>query len=225
MGIKVEINQRYEGNMCGLMGNADGKPENDYQLPDKSITENIATFGNSWRKNPRCVNGIVPPDPCKQLTQAKQDAITEKCGKMKQTPFKQCNDRITPDVRYIPNCEYDLCAMKQNPSAAWCQALETYDQSCTSKGVNIDWEGKAEFKECGKKKPTCKRYSCSRLRLPSSLIYTLLFQQRSTQTCLHNLLAPAARPNLAKIPKTSLVLLIPNCTPYRMKTYTNFLQP
>ena len=69
---------------------------------------------------------------------------------MKEPPFKQCNDKITPDVRYIPNCEYDLCAMKVNPSAAWCQALDTYDAACKGKGVNIDWEGQPGFKECGK---------------------------------------------------------------------------
>jgi hypothetical protein len=38
-----------------------------------------------------------------------------------------------------------------NPSGAWCQALETYDEACTSKGVSIIWEGKPGFEECGKK--------------------------------------------------------------------------
>ena len=152
MGITVRVNQRYKGNMCGLMGNADDNPNNDFQLPDKTITTNIANFANAWRKNRRCVNGIVPPDPCKKLTQAQYNAIKQKCGKMKQAPFKQCNEKITPDVRYIPDCEYDLCAMTaENPSAAWCQALEGYDKSCTSKGLNIDWKGKPGFEECGKK--------------------------------------------------------------------------
>ena len=149
--INVKINQRYKGKMCGLLGNADGNPNNDFQLPDKTVTTNIAQFGNSWKKNPRCVNGIVPPDPCLKLPAGEYNRIKAKCAKMKQPPFRQCNNRITPDVRYIPNCEYDLCAMRAiNPSAAWCQALETYDDACTSKGVNVDWEGKPGFEECGK---------------------------------------------------------------------------
>jgi len=151
MCIVVNVNQRHEGNMCGLVGNADGNSTNDFQLPDKSFTTDIKTFANSWKKNPRCVNGIVPPDPCKQLSQTNYDDIKEKCGKMKQPPFKQCNVKITPDIGYIPNCEYDMCAMKQNPTTAWCQALEVYDRDCTSIGVNIDWEGKPDFLDCGKK--------------------------------------------------------------------------
>lgn len=150
MGIYVDINQRYEGNMCGLMGNADNNPNNDFQLPDKSLTTNIAQFGNSWKTNPRCVNGIVPPDPCLKLSTAEYNAIKEKCGRMKKEPFKSCNGRLTPDINYIPNCEYDLCGMKGNPSAAWCQALENYDGACTRLGVNVDWEGKPGFTECGK---------------------------------------------------------------------------
>jgi hypothetical protein len=43
-----------------------------------------------------------------------------------------------------------LCAMKFNPSAAWCNALESYGIACNSRGVNIDWEGKVDFGECGK---------------------------------------------------------------------------
>ena len=150
MGIYVKINQRYEGQMCGLMGNADGNARNDFQLPDKSITTNVATFGNSWKKNPRCVNGIIPKQPCKSLTAAQYTAVKAKCAKMKAPPFRACNSKITPDVGHIPNCEYDLCAMNANPSAAWCQALEKYDRACSGKGVNIDWEGKAGFEECGK---------------------------------------------------------------------------
>ena len=150
MGINVKIDKRYEGNICGLMGNGDGNPDNDLQLPDKSITTNIAVFGNSWKKNPRCVNGIVPLDPCEKLSAHEYKAVKQKCGKMKQPPFQQCNDRISPDVMYIPNCENYLCAMKFNPSAAWCNALESYGIACNSRGVNIDWEGKVDFGECGK---------------------------------------------------------------------------
>ena len=149
--IEVKINQRYKGRTCGLMGNADGNPKNDFQLPDKSITSNIAEFANSWKKNPRCVDGIVPPDPCKKLSQSENNAIKEMCWKMKRPPFKQCNEQITPDIGYIPNCEYDLCAMKEeNPSAAWCEALEKYGRACSSKGVYVDWKETAGFKECGK---------------------------------------------------------------------------
>ena len=148
--VSVRINQRYHNQTCGLLGNADNNPNNDFQLPDRSVTNNIATFGNSWKKNPHCVDGIVPPDPCTRLSTSKYLAIRQKCGKMKQAPFSGCNRRVKPDDTHIPDCEYDLCAMNAaNPSAAWCQALETYDNDCSSQGVKINWEGQAGFEECG----------------------------------------------------------------------------
>jgi hypothetical protein len=147
----VKINQRYKNKTCGLMGNADNNPDNDFQLPDRSIAKNIAEFANSWKTNPLCSNGVVPPDSCKKLGTSEYNAIRQKCGRMKQAPFSQCNGRVRPEEGHIHNCEYDSCAMNAaNPSGAWCQALEAYDQACRSKGVNIDWEGKPGFEECGK---------------------------------------------------------------------------
>jgi hypothetical protein len=134
------------------MGNADNNPDNDFRLPNGTVTQNVAQFGNSWKTDPHCVNGVIPPDPCKQLSRPDYTAVQQKCARMKQAPFNQCNDRVNPDDGHIHSCEYDLCAMNAaNPSGAWCQALETYDEACTSKGVSIVWEGKPGFEECGKK--------------------------------------------------------------------------
>ena len=133
------------------MGNADSNPNNDFRLPGGSVTNNIAEFANSWKTNPHCVNGVVPPAPCTKVSTSKYNEISQKCGKMKQAPFRQCNGRINPDKGHIPDCEYDMCAMNSiNPTAAWCQALETYDRACRSNDLNINWEGQAGFEECGK---------------------------------------------------------------------------
>ncbi|XP_006823026.1 alpha-tectorin-like isoform X2 [Saccoglossus kowalevskii] len=39
----------YSGKLCGLMGNADDDPRNDFQKPDGSITKNAIEFGESWK--------------------------------------------------------------------------------------------------------------------------------------------------------------------------------
>jgi hypothetical protein len=149
-GIYVKINQRYENRTCGLMGNADSNQNNDYRLPDGTFTNDISKFANSWKTNPKCANGIVPPEPCNKLSTSEYKDIKERCAKMRQSPFRQCNRIIRPDTSYIRNCEYDMCAMKGNRLAAWCQTLEKYDRACSSRGVNIDWEGKPGFEVCGK---------------------------------------------------------------------------
>nr|XP_006823023.1 PREDICTED: zonadhesin-like isoform X1 [Saccoglossus kowalevskii]XP_006823024.1 PREDICTED: zonadhesin-like isoform X2 [Saccoglossus kowalevskii] len=39
----------YSGKLCGLMGNADDDPRNDFQKPDGSIAKNAIEFGESWK--------------------------------------------------------------------------------------------------------------------------------------------------------------------------------
>nr|XP_006817176.1 PREDICTED: IgGFc-binding protein-like isoform X2 [Saccoglossus kowalevskii] len=41
----------YNGKLCGLMGNADGDPRNDFQKPDGSIVKDAFEFGESWKLN------------------------------------------------------------------------------------------------------------------------------------------------------------------------------
>ena len=84
--------------MCGLMGNADNNPKNDFQLPDKTITTNVATFANSWKINPKCKNGVVPANPCEKLSAAEYRKIIEKCGKLKEEPdtFQTANMTCAP---------------------------------------------------------------------------------------------------------------------------------
>nr|XP_002733534.1 PREDICTED: IgGFc-binding protein-like [Saccoglossus kowalevskii] len=47
----------YHGKLCGLMGNADGDPLNDFQKPDGSVLNHVdvADFGDSWKiKSKKC---------------------------------------------------------------------------------------------------------------------------------------------------------------------------
>nr|XP_006824949.1 PREDICTED: von Willebrand factor-like [Saccoglossus kowalevskii] len=39
----------YNRKLCGLMGNADGDPRNDFQKPDGSIVKDVLEFGESWK--------------------------------------------------------------------------------------------------------------------------------------------------------------------------------
>ncbi|XP_002733605.1 zonadhesin-like [Saccoglossus kowalevskii] len=41
----------YHGNICGLLGNADGDPLNDFQKPDGTRTTHVNEFGESWKVN------------------------------------------------------------------------------------------------------------------------------------------------------------------------------
>ncbi|XP_006815515.1 von Willebrand factor-like [Saccoglossus kowalevskii] len=42
------------GNVCGLLGNADGDPHNDFVMPDGFRTSDVDMFGNSWEVKGSC---------------------------------------------------------------------------------------------------------------------------------------------------------------------------
>ncbi|XP_006811589.1 BMP-binding endothelial regulator protein-like [Saccoglossus kowalevskii] len=47
--VRINLdNTDMHGHVCGLMGNADGNPDNDYIKPDGSIVYDVNEFGNSW---------------------------------------------------------------------------------------------------------------------------------------------------------------------------------
>lgn len=39
----------YYDQMCGLCGDYDGNPNNDFTKPDGSLVGNVNDFGNSWQ--------------------------------------------------------------------------------------------------------------------------------------------------------------------------------
>ncbi|XP_006819208.1 kielin/chordin-like protein [Saccoglossus kowalevskii] len=52
--VQLEDPDMY-GNVCGLLGNSDGNPDNDFVKPDGSITHDAEIFGNSWAVPGSCV--------------------------------------------------------------------------------------------------------------------------------------------------------------------------
>ncbi|XP_077989997.1 vitellogenin-like [Glandiceps talaboti] len=40
---------RYNGAVCGLLGDADGNSRNDFMMRDGRFTKDVIEFGESWR--------------------------------------------------------------------------------------------------------------------------------------------------------------------------------
>lgn len=43
------VSSSYHDQMCGLCGDYDGNPNNDFTKPDGSTAANANAFGNSWQ--------------------------------------------------------------------------------------------------------------------------------------------------------------------------------
>ena len=47
--FKITIPESYSQKLCGLCGDYDGDPNNDFMLPNETLVEDVNDFGNSWK--------------------------------------------------------------------------------------------------------------------------------------------------------------------------------
>ncbi|XP_057206432.1 IgGFc-binding protein isoform X2 [Triplophysa rosa] len=140
--VTVTIPGNYRSKTCGLCGNFDGIPSNDFRLPDGNVTHDVNEFGSAWKVD---IHGVVCEDGCKEnkclVCDSKLKAIFEQrpyCGVLVDPngPFARCHPVINPSA-YLNNCVFDTCASDGSREVV-CESVASYAQSCLTAGVDID---------------------------------------------------------------------------------------
>ncbi|XP_070581346.1 BMP-binding endothelial regulator protein-like [Ptychodera flava] len=52
--VDVEVSPKLEGKVCGMLGNNDNNPRNDFTMPDGTITKDADKFAESWKVPNSC---------------------------------------------------------------------------------------------------------------------------------------------------------------------------
>ncbi|CAD5116778.1 DgyrCDS5627 [Dimorphilus gyrociliatus] len=133
------------GQLCGLCGNWDGNKNNDYFPKGRNSKGSYVDIGNSWMsKNQEEQSCSIQDDEEDVTTDCDpnlKNLITKKCQKMSTLPaFKPCHKKLSP-TDAIEECIFDLCASK-NKEEVYCDALETYSESCRMRGVVVEFRSK-----------------------------------------------------------------------------------
>ncbi|GCB82596.1 hypothetical protein scyTo_0022034, partial [Scyliorhinus torazame] len=141
--LVVKVSSSYFGSVCGLCGNYDGNPHNDFRTPQGTTVSKALDFGKSWKVNDGDIfcwdncNGVCPTcDPDSRQRYGNPST----CGliKMADGPFRDCHAKIHPQ-HYVDSCIYDVCLSKGLQSLL-CQAMKAYAEVCQREGVKIyDW--------------------------------------------------------------------------------------
>jgi len=135
--VSVTVSTSWRKRLCGLCGNYNGYPTDDFQTPHGAIASSANEFGLSWVLN----NGthdscgrLIMPDPCPADLMA--EAIA-RCSMLRMEPFNICNDLVNTTT-YIESCVYDYCysndAMRE---PFYHSSLATYAAVCGDGGVVI----------------------------------------------------------------------------------------
>ncbi|CAL8241748.1 unnamed protein product [Merluccius merluccius] len=137
---QISLPSTYSGQTCGLCGDYDGNPGDDFTKPDGTPAVNANDFGNSWQtkedEDISCTPGTKPDPDCDPTLEA-EVVKPEKCGKIKDPtgPFRECIAKVSPEP-FFQSCVYDMCRF-DGQQHVLCDQLQAYTDACQSAGAKV----------------------------------------------------------------------------------------
>lgn len=151
--LLVTIPDSYRGRVCGLGGNYNGDPGDDFRLPGGSLAQSTEEFVTSWKtpvKDRACTDGCHGEAcPACDAGDAAPYGAGDSCGLIRDPagPFGSCHPRVSP-VEYFNHCLHDVCAAN-GARDVLCQSLQAYVAACQAAGAEIGgWRTTAFCRKC-----------------------------------------------------------------------------
>ncbi|XP_051523541.1 alpha-tectorin-like [Myxocyprinus asiaticus] len=141
--VTISVPYEYQNATCGLCGNFNLHPEDDFCSPNGEILSSDLDFANSWKAegdtDPECHDVRCTGLACAVCTTNEMSVYgdTNHCGILGDVsgPFASCHSVLAART-YIENCVYDLC-LGQGYQPILCQALNVYAAQCQQQGVQL----------------------------------------------------------------------------------------
>ena len=105
--VTVKASSVWNGILCGLCGNSNGDPLDDFQAANGTLITSPDDFGYEWsisKGNDGCGFLETPP----QCSASVISEAESRCTLLQQEMFSFCNGIINP-LPFISDCVYDLC--------------------------------------------------------------------------------------------------------------------
>lgn len=153
--LLITVPDVYRGRLCGLGGDYNGDPSDDFRLPSGALARTTQEFVTSWKvlEKDRACNDGCDDGVCSRCEVA-NEAMYSRNGSCRiirdaEGPFQACHPRISP-VEYFTHCVHDVCAARGD-RAALCHALQAYATACQAAGATIrPWRTKEFCRKSGR---------------------------------------------------------------------------
>ncbi|CAH1270695.1 ZAN [Branchiostoma lanceolatum] len=140
--VSVAVPNAYHGQMCGLCGNFNGNPLDDFMKPDGTIVADVNIFGNSWLtdeetcpEDPRTTQSSDCSDDVRAYAETACEVLRDDPG-----PFAVCHDTVDPDP-FFSTCVFDICG-RNGDVRGLCQNLEAYARA------SLDCPANSTYSNC-----------------------------------------------------------------------------
>ncbi|CAL8374175.1 unnamed protein product [Arctogadus glacialis] len=190
--IAVSLSRHHANRTCGLCGNFNAQPADEYTAQEGFLTEDSYDFANSWAvKGPEqsCQRVPRPSQSCNSTQDTA--AIMSSCSILHTSSvFLRCAHLVSPEA-FLALCEEEAChcSQKEGPDCH-CPILLEYARTCHAHGVLLD--GWLEETACTPKCPIGMQYSaCS--KSCSTTCQSLNIQEVCKEQCVDGCTCPAGR--------------------------------
>lgn len=149
--LALSLPKRFQDQVCGLCGNYNGDPADDFLTSNWEQTSDAVEFASSWKLDDEdylCEDGCQNNCPACTPDQTQHYEGSRLCGILTQPngPFAACHGALDPQP-FLKDCVYDLCVVN-GERVSLCRGLSAYAQACVELGISVgDWRSPASCRE------------------------------------------------------------------------------
>lgn len=127
---------QYSGQTCGLCGNFNGNPNDEFHTPSGSMVNTPQEFGTAWKVpgNSSCSDGCG--SSCPQCADERPARAQCHIIQAANGPFSFCHEEVDPRP-YFNDCVFDVCVSGNQGQDLLCRAIQAYVSACQSANVQI----------------------------------------------------------------------------------------
>ncbi|XP_051274647.1 IgGFc-binding protein-like [Dicentrarchus labrax] len=121
------------GKTCGLCGNFNGNPDDEFRIPSGMMVTTPDEFGTAWKVagSDTCSDGCG--SSCQQCTNELHARAQCEVIQAADGPLRFCHEHVDP-ARYFKSCVFDVCVLGDD---FLCGAIQTYVSACQSANGRI----------------------------------------------------------------------------------------
>ncbi|KAM6223680.1 IgGFc-binding protein [Rhynchocyon petersi] len=183
--LSLSLPSKFQDQVCGLCGNYNGDPSDDFLTPYWEQASNPVEFAQSWKLEDGdylCQDGCQDNCPSCTPGQVQHYEGDKLCGMLTLSngPFANCHGSLSPWL-FLEDCVYDLCVVGgDRPSL--CRSLSAYAQACLELGIAVgNWRSLAN---CPLSCPANSRYELCGPLCPATCNPTALPANCSSLRCV-----------------------------------------
>ena len=132
--VAVTVATSWRQRLCGLCGNYNSNPNDDFEAPDGMLESTVNAFGLSWvvDDTQNSCGGLIIPGECPADV---MENAQMKCGELQGSVFTTCHDLVDP-AQFISDCIFDYCYCNESDREdCYCNSLATYASVCADRSI------------------------------------------------------------------------------------------